>query len=198
MIMHTLNNSEPTELIFLQSCRLIPMPPDIPGRCTRESRTGAMDSAQVRRVAWAWVCFFLVSAHSASSSVLADEWMALRGNRPKASRETFLPSSGPRDICPPQAPNIWVDFEIINPKILGPTRRFIMWCGFHSANGCAYVAPELLNGFLRIIHSKVFILCFGNRYFVIILCFRYQHSVFMWLKNLLGGVAPELWVVFWK
>jgi hypothetical protein len=27
MIMHTLNNSEPTELFSLQSCRLIPIPP---------------------------------------------------------------------------------------------------------------------------------------------------------------------------
>jgi hypothetical protein len=27
VIMHTLNNSELTELIFLQSCQLIPMPP---------------------------------------------------------------------------------------------------------------------------------------------------------------------------
>jgi hypothetical protein len=26
----------------------------------------------------------------------------------------------PGDICPPQAPNLCVDFEIIGPKILGP------------------------------------------------------------------------------
>jgi hypothetical protein len=29
------------------------------------------------------------------------------------------------DICPPQAPDLWVDFEIIGPKILGPA------CGLH-------------------------------------------------------------------
>jgi hypothetical protein len=26
----------------------------------------------------------------------------------------------PGDICPPQAPNLWVDFEVISLKILGP------------------------------------------------------------------------------
>jgi hypothetical protein len=29
----------------------------------------------------------------------------------------------PGDICPPQAPDLWVDFEIIGPKILGPACR---------------------------------------------------------------------------
>jgi hypothetical protein len=29
----------------------------------------------------------------------------------------------PGDICPPQAPDIWVDFEVISPKILGPACR---------------------------------------------------------------------------
>jgi hypothetical protein len=28
------------------------------------------------------------------------------------------------DICPPQAPNLCVDFEIIDPKILGPAYGF--------------------------------------------------------------------------
>jgi hypothetical protein len=36
MITYILNNSEPTELIFLQSCRLIPNPP----RYLRVSRAG--------------------------------------------------------------------------------------------------------------------------------------------------------------
>jgi hypothetical protein len=26
----------------------------------------------------------------------------------------------PGDICPPQAPDLWVDFEVISPKIPGP------------------------------------------------------------------------------
>jgi hypothetical protein len=45
--------------------------------------------------------------------------MALRSNGPGAFREAFLPSSGPGEICPPQAPNLCVDFEIIGPEILG-------------------------------------------------------------------------------
>jgi hypothetical protein len=35
----------------------------------------------------------------------------------------------PGDICPPQAPNLLVDFEIISPKILGPA------CVFYFGNG---------------------------------------------------------------
>jgi hypothetical protein len=31
----------------------------------------------------------------------------------------------PGDICPPQAPDLWVNLEVINPKIPGPAcRRF--------------------------------------------------------------------------
>jgi hypothetical protein len=31
-----------------------------------------------------------------------------------------------RDIYPPQAPNLWVDFEINGPKILGPACSFFI------------------------------------------------------------------------
>jgi hypothetical protein len=103
-----------------------------------------------------------------------------QGPKPLARPSCLL--MDPRDICPPQAPNLWVDFEIISPKILDPARMFIMWRGFHSANGCTKSAPVVCsswtsNGFLRIIHSKVFILCFGNQYFIVILCFGNQHFV---------------------
>jgi hypothetical protein len=33
---------------------------------------------------------------------------------------SFILLVDPGDICPPQAPNLWVDFEITGPKILGP------------------------------------------------------------------------------
>jgi hypothetical protein len=32
---------------------------------------------------------------------------------------SFILLVDPGDICPPQAPDLWVDFEIIGPKILG-------------------------------------------------------------------------------
>jgi hypothetical protein len=43
---------------------------------------------------------------------------------------SLLVDSG--DICPPQAPNLWVDFETIAPKILGPAcsfdfRMWMLW-----------------------------------------------------------------------
>ena len=33
---------------------------------------------------------------------------------------SFILLVDPGDICPPQAPDLWVDFEINGPKILGP------------------------------------------------------------------------------
>jgi hypothetical protein len=30
----------------------------------------------------------------------------------------------PGDICPPQAPDLWVDFEVFSPKIPGPACRY--------------------------------------------------------------------------
>jgi hypothetical protein len=90
-----LGNSEPTELIFLQSCRLILTQ----FRCPRWSR-GRIGSElwitlKTPRTALARACSFLVSAHSASSSPLAHEGMALRDSKPKTVCEAFQPSSGP-------------------------------------------------------------------------------------------------------
>jgi hypothetical protein len=84
-----LSNSEPTELIFLQSCRLILTW----FRCPRWSR-GRIGSElwitlKTLRVALARVRSFPASAHSASSSPQAHEGVALRSNRPKAIREAF-------------------------------------------------------------------------------------------------------------
>jgi hypothetical protein len=33
---------------------------------------------------------------------------------------SFILLVDPRDICPPQAPDLWADFEINGPTILGP------------------------------------------------------------------------------
>jgi hypothetical protein len=33
---------------------------------------------------------------------------------------SFILLVDPGDICPPQAPDLWADFEINGPKILGP------------------------------------------------------------------------------
>jgi hypothetical protein len=33
---------------------------------------------------------------------------------------SFILPVDPGDICPPQAPDLWVGLEIIGPKILGP------------------------------------------------------------------------------
>jgi hypothetical protein len=51
----------------------------------------------------------------------------LMGPKPFVRPSSLLVDPG--DICPPQAPNLWVDFEIIGQKILGPA------CGFDFGNG---------------------------------------------------------------
>jgi hypothetical protein len=98
---------------------------DVQGRCARKSRADATDSARVWRVAWAWACFLLTSAHSASSPPWPTKgWPCeIIGIKPLARPSCLLVVPG--DICPPQAPNLWVDFEIISPKILGPAREFV-------------------------------------------------------------------------
>ena len=40
---------------------------------------------------------------------------------------SFILPVDPGDICPPQAPDLWVDFEIIGPKILGPACGLRLW-----------------------------------------------------------------------
>jgi hypothetical protein len=40
---------------------------------------------------------------------------------------SFILLVDPGDICPPQAPDLWVDFEIIGPKILGPACGLRLW-----------------------------------------------------------------------
>jgi hypothetical protein len=45
---------------------------------------------------------------------------------PRASSEVFYPSGGPGGYLPPQAPNLWVDFEKNGPKILGPAYSFFI------------------------------------------------------------------------
>jgi hypothetical protein len=128
----------------------------------------------------------------------------------------------PGDICPPHAPNLWVDFEIISPKILGPARDSVAWFSFWwwARRRCTYWTLllnfkwlskkqpskvllrwfgdqhlviiscfgsqhlELWVGFLKTNHSKVFISCFRNRRSVISLYFRNQHFVFWNYKSI--------------
>ncbi len=40
---------------------------------------------------------------------------------------SFISLVDPGDICPPQAPDLWVDLEVINPKIQGPKNDFLLF-----------------------------------------------------------------------
>jgi hypothetical protein len=112
----------------------------------------------------------------------------------------------PGNICPPQAPNLWVDFEIIGPKILGPAcsfdfRSWMLWKS-HLSNCCFWTLINpvkqtsviLLQLFQR---SSLYTLEISAR----LLAYALEISILS-----LGveeevhpmGVAPELWVDYWK
>jgi hypothetical protein len=84
-----LSNSEPTEHIFLQSCRLILTQFRCPGWSRGRIGPELRITLKTPRTALARACSFLVSAHSASSSPLAHEGMALRDSKPKTVCEAF-------------------------------------------------------------------------------------------------------------
>jgi hypothetical protein len=132
-----LSNSESTELIFLQSCRLIL----IWFRCPRWSRgrIGSELWITLKPHEPPWPAF----AHSLRRPILpavlpwpTNGWPCETiGPRPFARPSSLLVDPG--DICPPQAPNLLVDFEIIGPKILGPACGF----DFHFGDGRFERAP---------------------------------------------------------
>jgi hypothetical protein len=124
-----LSNSEPTDLIFLQSCRLILIWLWCPG--VSHGRIGSklwimLKSNEPPRPE---------SAHSLRQPILPAvlPWPTKGKPRESIGPKPFARPScllvDPGDVRPPQAPNLWVDFEIISPKILGPAygRQFSFW-----------------------------------------------------------------------
>jgi hypothetical protein len=85
----------------------------------REGRVTVVITAPIHRVVWA--CVDPVSCQSTLLDIsprprrddLANHW----DHGPFA--RSFILLMDPGDICPPQAPDLWVDFEITGPKILG-------------------------------------------------------------------------------
>jgi hypothetical protein len=67
----------------------------------REGRIIATVAAQIHQDVWASVDPILCQSTSPDVPPQAHEGMTLRTIGPKAFREVFWPSSGPRDICPP-------------------------------------------------------------------------------------------------
>jgi hypothetical protein len=56
---------------------------------------------------------------------------------------SFILLVDPGDICPPQAPDLWVDFEINGPMILGPASSLLILTRKHFGDKLA--GPTLLN-----------------------------------------------------
>jgi hypothetical protein len=144
MITYLLTNSESTEPISRKSCRLIPDPPDIRGCPARENR--AVSCGSTRFDGPSGLKSIASLDRPIPSVVFArptKRWpCGVIGPRPRSRIFRLLVDPG--DICPPQAPNLWVDFEIIGPKILGPAYGFLIWPDFCYAVGCS---PRALRGF---------------------------------------------------
>jgi hypothetical protein len=100
----------------------------------------------------------------------------------------------PRDICPPQAPNLWVDFETIGPKILGPAR-----CSWTLINPVKTSFCYLLRLFQQSL------LCISENS-AQLPAYALEISILsLGVKDSLGaqevhpmGVALELWVDYWR
>jgi hypothetical protein len=91
----------------------------------REGRILVAVVVQTHRVVRACVNPLLCQSTLSDVPLQAHEGMTLRIIGPAGlSRGPFNLPVDPGDICPPQAPNLWVDFEINGPKILGPACSF--------------------------------------------------------------------------
>jgi hypothetical protein len=92
---------------------------------------------------------------------------------------SFILLVDPGDICPPQAPDLWVDFEINGPMILGPASSLLILTRKHFGDKLA--RPTLLNSEWSgktIFHCLLLLLlleiwcsvsdsCFGGQHFVL-------------------------------
>jgi hypothetical protein len=119
------------------------------------------------------------------------------------------------DIYPPQAPNLWVDFEIISPKILGPACDSVAWFSFWwwALQRCTYWTLLLNSEWLsKKQSSRVLLWCIqrssshASEIGALSSTYALEINILSFrVKNLLGapevhpmGVAPELWVDFCK
>ena len=106
----------------------------------------------------AWAYRILGSAHFRRSLCPAQDVVSLRGDWHVALSRVFT-LEWTRGISVPH--NLWVDFEIIDSKILGPCLRGhrMTWKVYNSVG----YSPKLWVDF-EIINSKVFMLCFRNQH----------------------------------
>jgi hypothetical protein len=128
------------------------------------------------------------------------------GPKPFARPSCLLVDPG--DIRPPQAPNLCVDFKIINPKILGPACDF----DFHFGDGRSEGAPvercfwtlsdSVKNNLLLSSFGAFKDLYLMPQKSALSSAYALEISILSFgVKNLLGapevhpmGVAPKLWV----
>jgi hypothetical protein len=106
-----------------------------------------------------------------------------------APRKGFRLLVDPGDICPPQDPNLWVDFEIIYSKVLGPACGFAAWLDLFVL--LLGVAPKFWVDFRSNSFKGLHFYAFG---------------INIWLQGIVNlldaqkvhpmGVAPKLWVDF--
>jgi hypothetical protein len=88
-----------------------------------------------------------------------------------------------RDIRPPQAPDLWVDFEITGPKIQGPACSFLILIRNDSKISLSgHYFWTLSDPVKTIFYCLLPLLFFKTRCSVLSLCFGGQHFDFLGLE----------------
>jgi hypothetical protein len=96
---------------------------------------------------------------------------------------SFILLVDPGDICPPQAPDLWVDFEITGPKIQGPACSFLTLIRNNSKvsllGHCSWTLSDPIK---TIFYCFLPLLLFKTWCSTLSLCFRGQHFDFLGLE----------------
>jgi hypothetical protein len=96
---------------------------------------------------------------------------------------SFILLVDPGDIRPPQAPDLWVDFEIIGPKIQGPACSFLILIRNNlKVSLSGHYSWTLSDPVKAIFYYLLPLLLFKTRCSALSLCFGGQHFDFLGLE----------------
>jgi hypothetical protein len=150
--------------------------------------------AQIHRIVWARVDPILHQSASPNIPPQAHEGLPREILGPRPFARSFSLLVDPGDIRPPQAPNLWVGFETIGPKILGPACSFFILIRnaleIGLSSRCFWTLSDSVKRSSVVFfchYSLVFILFFRNRCSVSSLCFGDQHSA-LWNSGFIGCI----------
>jgi hypothetical protein len=154
------------------------------GALVREGRVTVVITAQIRRAVWACADLFLFRSTSLGVLSQAHEGMTSRiywAHGPFV--RSFILLVDPGDIRPPQAPDLWVDFEITGPKIQGPACSFLILIRNNSkVSPLGHCSWTLSDPVKTIFYCLLPLLLFKTWCSALSLCFKGQHFDFLGLE----------------